>query len=285
LYHRGQIKTEPPKKQPPVHSPTNTPRMQAVLDRYLATRRLTDQPATVRSFNTNIRRLITWLERTHPAIETFAQVTRDHILEFAEFLTTSANLITGRPLATSTRRQSLSKISVFFQDVVSWEWEDVPSHPLIKSGDLPKLPLCIPRYIPDHELDLLMPAIRTLACPYQRAALVIARWSGARREEIQRLSVDCLDSYPDGTPRLHIPAGKTKRERLIPLNQEAAEAIRTLQAQHRGEGDCVIDKLEWLLSICSCCVGSYFRPTTCLKRLFMHYARKLDCSMQMAKRQ
>ncbi len=234
LYHRGQIKTEPPKKQPPVHPPTNKPRMQAVLDRYLATRRLTDQPATVGSFNTNIRRLITWLERTHPAIETFAQVTRDHILEFAEFLTTSANLITGRPVATSTRRQSLSKISVFFQDVVSWEWEDVPSHPLIKSGDLPKLPLCIPRYIPDHELDLLMPAIRTLECPYQRAALVIARWSGARREEIQRLSVDCLDSYPDGTPRLHIPAGKTKRERLVPLNQEAASAIRTLQAQHRG---------------------------------------------------
>src|SRR5258708_26512606 len=234
LCHGGQIKTEPPKKQPPVHPPTNKPRMQAVLDRYLATRRLSDQSATVGSFNKNIRRLINWLERTHPAIETFAQVTRDHILEFADFLTTSANLITGRPLATSTRRQSLSKISVFFQDVVSWEWEDVPSHPLIKSGDLPKLPLCIPRYIPDHELDLLMPAIRTLECPYQRAALVIARWSGARREEIQRLSVDCLDSYPDGTPRLHIPAGKTKRERLIPLNQEAASAIRTLQAQPRG---------------------------------------------------
>ena len=41
LYHRGQIKTEPPKKPPPVHPPTNKPRMQAVLDRYLATRRLT----------------------------------------------------------------------------------------------------------------------------------------------------------------------------------------------------------------------------------------------------
>src|SRR5258708_22084080 len=123
---------------------------QAVLDRYLATRRLTDQPATVGSFNTNIRRVITWLERTHPAIETFAQVTRDQILEFAEFLTTSANLITGRPLATSTRRQSLSKISVFFQDVVSSELEDVPIHPLIKSGALLKLPLVIPLYITTH---------------------------------------------------------------------------------------------------------------------------------------
>ncbi|HJT57736.1 MAG TPA: tyrosine-type recombinase/integrase [Ktedonobacteraceae bacterium] len=64
---------------------------------------------------------------------------------------------------------------------------------------------------------------------HQRAALLIARWSGARRDEIRRLSVDCLDAYPDGTPRLRIPAGKTKRERMIPLHEEAAAAIREIQ--------------------------------------------------------
>ncbi len=82
-----------------------------------------------------------------------------------------------------------------------------------------------------------MDAVRRLSCPYQRAALLIARWSGARRGEIRRLSVDCLDTYPDGTPRLHIPIGKTKKERLIPLHEEAAEAIRALQAiRKRGPG-------------------------------------------------
>src|SRR6266702_378490 len=75
-----------------------------------------------------------------------------------------------------------------------------------------------------------MTAIRALPCPYQRTALLIARWSGARRDEIRRLSIDCLDSYPDGTPRLRIPAGKTKRERMIPLHEEAATAIREIQA-------------------------------------------------------
>ena len=78
-----------------------------------------------------------------------------------------------------------------------------------------------------------MPAIRSLLCPYQRAALLIARWSGARREEIRRLALDCLDSYADGTPRLRIPAGKTKRERIVPLNEEAAAAIRVLQGTER----------------------------------------------------
>src|SRR5437870_6641667 len=98
------------------------------------------------------------------------------------------------------------------------------------------MPRRVPRYIPEDELGRLMTAIRALPCPYQRAALLIARWSGARRDEIRRLALDCLDSYPDGTPRLRIPAGKTKQERMIPLHEEAATAIREIQAL-RGTGD------------------------------------------------
>jgi integrase len=60
--------------------------------------------------------------------------------------------------------------------------------------------------------------------------LIVARWSGARRGEITRLELDCLDTYLDGTPRLRIPVGKTGSERLIPLHHEAAEAIKALQA-------------------------------------------------------
>jgi site-specific recombinase XerD len=101
-------------------------------------------------------------------------------------------------------------------------------------GDLPKIPYRVPRFIPDDELERLMIAVRMLECPYQRGALLIARWSGARREEIRRLETDCLDNYPDGTPRLRIPAGKTKKERMIPVNEEAAEAIRQLQALPRA---------------------------------------------------
>jgi len=111
----------------------------------------------------------------------------------------------------------------------------VPARPLLGLGDLPKQPQRVPRFIPDEELSRLMTAIRELSCPFQQTALLIARWSGARRGEIRRLEIDCLDAYPDGTSRLRIPAGKTKKERLIPLNEEAAEAIRHLQSLKRGE--------------------------------------------------
>ncbi|WP_246083409.1 tyrosine-type recombinase/integrase [Nonomuraea diastatica] len=73
-----------------------------------------------------------------------------------------------------------------------------------------------------------MPVINQITCPFQRAALLIARWSGARRDEIRHLPVDCLDHYPDGTPRLRLPGRKTYKERMVPLHQDAAGALQTL---------------------------------------------------------
>ena len=69
-----------------------------------------------------------------------------------------------------------------------------------------------------------MEAVDHLSDPFQRTALLVARWTGARRGEIARLTVDCLDSYP----RLRIPVGKTYTERAIPLHPQAADALREL---------------------------------------------------------
>jgi site-specific recombinase XerD len=235
LYHQGQVHTEPYRVtyQAPSRPPVR-PQMEAVVTRYLSMRRLTDQPITVKKTKSALLKFIDWLAQAYPLVESWTEVTRDQVMEYANALHTILNK-RGKPYAAQSKYTLLSRLSVFFQDTVSWEWEDVPHRPLLRHGDLPKLPKAIPRYIPKAQLDQLMPAIRALDCPYQRAALLIARWSGARREEIQRLSVDCLDSYPDGTPRLRIPAGKTKKERIVPLNEEAADAIRHLQQERKGE--------------------------------------------------
>jgi hypothetical protein len=95
----------------------------------------------------------------------------------------------------------------------------------------------VPRYIPEHQLEPLMAAIRTIECPLQRCALLVARWSGARRSEIRRLHLDCLDAYPDGTPRLRLAAGKGLKERTVPIHTEAADAIRLVVALRTQQND------------------------------------------------
>jgi integrase len=231
LYHRGQLAREPRRIRFGFKvRPVLRPRMEAVASRFLGTRRLTDRPSTVATLEHALREFIAWLYRLEPQLETFADVTRDHLLAYGEFLANTPSPHTGRRYAFFSRRGRLAALAVFFRQVAQWHWDDVPAHPLLAVGDLPKTPQRVPRYIPDAELARLMDAIRALQCPFQRTALLVARWSGARRDEIRRLHLDCLDTYPDGTPRLRIPAGKTKRERTVPLNMEAATAVRDLQA-------------------------------------------------------
>lgn len=238
LYHRGQVKMEPQLNVDRSHLRVFTihqPRMKQTLENYLSNHRLPDQPATVEGLDYAVRRFAVWLEKAHPEIETFVQVSREHVLAYAEALDSEMGVHTGKRLSVGGKRHLLSKLTQFFREVTEWGWQDAPDHFLLLEAEIPKLPVRIPRYIPDEELERLMAAIRSLDCPYQRAALLIARWSGARRGEIRRLCVNCIDSFPDGTPRLHVPTGKTYRERLIPIHDEAASAIRELQARHKGE--------------------------------------------------
>jgi integrase len=235
LFHRGQIATQPrkimPTRKPALALP---PLMQAAADRWIEARKLTDAPSTVDKLELAVRVFTTWLGEHHPQISTFADVGREHCLGWIADLAEAPTMTTGKPLGVMSRIQRISGLSQFFRDTAVWQYPDVPGHTLIGVGDAPKYPQRVPRFIPDHELDLLMPAIDALACPFQRAALLVARWSGARRTEIQKLPIDCLDRYPDGTARLRLSGRKTYRERVVPLHEDAAEALQKVIDLRRG---------------------------------------------------
>ncbi|MDH6709154.1 integrase [Kitasatospora sp. MAA19] len=136
----------------------------------------------------------------------------------------------------------ISTVAVLFRHAAVAEWDDVPARPLITHADMPRVIERVPRFIPKDQLEPVMNRVRQLDCALQRCALLVARWSGARRTEIRKLHLDCLDTYPDGTPRLRLAAGKGLKERTVPLHDEAADAIRALvelrQLQHdRGIHD------------------------------------------------
>lgn len=236
LFHIGQV-DRPPAGRVDAGSwvqrlaPAGTPpRIRAVVERYL---RLhldanLDRPQTVRHARDALRRLVEWLAATHPEITNLAQLHREHAEEFLRWLGAQTSRHTGAPLAMTTRRSVVTLLARFVNETAAWRWDDVPGRVLFVRGDIPKTPRTLPRFIPDHELVALMTAVAQLPDPYQRAALIVARWSGARRDEIRRLAIDCLDTYPDGHPRLRIPVGKGHTERSIPLHPLAAAALQPL---------------------------------------------------------
>ena len=229
LYHRGQVDEYPvlaSKRREPL--PSDQPIMQKAVDRWIGVRRLTLTEKTVGHQVVSLRHFMAHLAVAVPGAERFVDLTREHALGFVTAMAEVARSQTGRSLSATARRARIAAIIMFFRDAIAWGWPDMPKRPLLDHRDMPKLPARIPRYIPAGELAALMDAVRELSCPYQRGALLAARWSGARRNEICRLAFDCLDAYPDGTPRLRVPAGKTLKERAVPLHEEAAEALRDI---------------------------------------------------------
>jgi integrase len=238
LYHRGNDVVLPriiPDKRKPIPSPR--PDLQQWVDRWIAIRQQTLARATTDHQAVSLRYFIEHLARLTPTIKTFADVTVDHMTGFLEAMKHETVARTGKPLSTTARRARAGAVARFLADGSAWDWPGFPSKPVLDVKDLPRLPHHVPRFIPEEELNRLMAQVPTLPCLFQRAALLTARWSGARRGEIVRLTVDCLDRYPDGTARLRIPAGKTMRERLVPLHEEAAEALHAIISMRRKARD------------------------------------------------
>lgn len=244
LFHIGQVDRAPGGRAGAgswverLAPPGAPPRIRAVIERYLRLHLQAnlDRPQTVRHARDALRRLVEWLGAAHPQITNLDQLHREHAEEFLCWLGAQTNQHTGAPLTLTTRRSVVTLLTRFVSETAAWQWQDVPARVLFTRTDIPKIPRSLPRFIPDHELAALMAAVEELPDPYQRAALIVARWSGARRDEIRRLAVDCLDTYPDGHPRLRIPVGKGHAERAIPLHPDAAAALAPLIEAARRQG-------------------------------------------------
>jgi len=230
LYHRGQVQEVPRKIMPSADLRAGQPAMGVLVDAWLERRAPALRPATTYHYALTARRFLGHLAESHPQVQTFADVKHDHIVSWMDAMATELSPTTGRPLTARSQRERVIRLAQFFKDAEDWAWHNVPRWPLIAKRDLPRVPDRIPRYIPRADLERLMDAVRALPDPFQRAAMIVARWSGARRSEVRRLTTDCLDNYSDGTARLRIPVGKTARERMIPLHDEAADALRAVLA-------------------------------------------------------
>lgn len=239
LYHAGVVHELPRRNRfqqiPPV---SQVPTIATVMERYLRERSVVDRPTSVAQTRQGLRRLSAWLAETRPDVVTLRNLTRDDLVEFITWLKVQRKQRPPHePISPSYVRLIIHQVVSFFRHGADAEWPEMPARSPLTVRDVPKMVTRVPRWIPANELEPLLDAIRDLECSLQRCALLVARWSGARRGEIRKLEVDCLDAYPDGTPRLRLQIGKSKKERVIPLHEEAAAEVRALAARRIDQGD------------------------------------------------
>ena len=172
LYHRGQLDTQPRKLMPelPAAACVLAPRMQTVAEKWLAARRLTDRACDgrqARAGGAHVRRLA--------AREPIPRSPRSQRSRGSTAWTGSPTWPQRRPRGPASRWALCPGFSGSPDCRSSsatppcGSTPDVPGHTLIGAGDAPKYPQKVPRFIPEHELEQLMPVIDAIACPFQRA--------------------------------------------------------------------------------------------------------------------
>lgn len=239
LFHAGHIESLPPRMQPrTTRSLSTVAAVEAVMGRYLQELAVTRRPGTVTQARSALLRLAAWHAETRPHEADLARLNRTALLEFLAWLPHQHKWRhPDQALSAVYRRHVIKHVVAFFRRAAAGEWDAMPARAPLTTADVPRTVDRVPRFIPAEQLDPLMDGIRALSCPLQRCALLVARWSGARSGEIRKLDLDCLDTYPDGTHRLRLAAGKSRKERVVPIHAEAADAVRDLVATRRTQTD------------------------------------------------
>lgn len=198
--------------------------LQQPLDRYLTLCSQTLSHSTVRDKRHDIQELIQLLRSHHPEVRSWADVRRfPHIESWLKYLHEC-------PLKPKTRAARIGHLYRFFDDMIEWQWPDAPLPDLIHHEDLPPQEHILPKPLP-KDVDLAVQEALRGKSRLTAMGLLLLRLTGMRIGEMTRLKLNALDERDPGNCTLHVPIGKTRTERVIPVNGETINLVRSIEKQ------------------------------------------------------
>jgi integrase/recombinase XerD len=164
-------------------------------------------------------------------IESWQSVETWHLRGYLIFLANRHEMKDGKKLAPSSLRQTTSRVRRFF----AWLTEtNRLLHNPAENLELSKQPNTLPQVLSEAEIARLIeePDTRTAFGVRDRAILETLYATGLRRGEMYRLNLVDVDT---GARTLRVGIGKTRRERIVPLTENAAEWLTKYMTSARNE--------------------------------------------------
>ena len=193
-------------------------RLPSAAREFVASLAPTHRPSTCGAYATSLRKFHGWLDQ-HSLVP--HHLTRKQIAPWFQDLHAAG-------LHPSTRWHILINARVYLRWLSERQRVRTAPDDLIRTRDLPKLPLYLPRPLTtdaDRELQRRLAAAND-PCAW---ALLLMRRTGLRIGELCGLEYHCL--RPDEhRPLLKVPLGKMNNERLVPIAADSVEIIRRLQS-------------------------------------------------------
>jgi integrase/recombinase XerD len=148
---------------------------------------------------------------------------RVHIERYKRHVAQKPNLRGGR-LSKRTIAGELSTLRICLERLAEWDGEDAPACTLMFPGDVPKLDDPLPRFIDDGAAKKLIQAARATNDPFARLAVEFLARTGLRRGEFLDLKIDSVVQI-GAAYWLHVPLGKLRTDRYIPLHPQLKELL------------------------------------------------------------
>jgi integrase len=238
LFHAGVIDV-PPRKRHGDKSAARAlqwaavaPRLRATLEGYIEQMRLSLRPATMVRVEAVLREFAGWLTTQAPDVVAVGDLRRTHIERYKRHLAERPS-IRGRRLSNIGLAEQLGTLRVCLERLSEWDGDDTPTRVLMFAGDIPRRDEPLPRFIDDAAAAKLLPAAREHPDPFTRLAVEFLPRTGLRRGEFLDLTVDSVVQIGSAY-WLHVPLGKLRTDRYIPLHPQLKDMLDDWVAHRPG---------------------------------------------------
>jgi len=200
--------------------------LQAALEACVRRLATTLQPSTVSQYRGTVRSFLRYLQADFPQIGTPSQLRRDpHLLGWLEHLW-KHRTAAGAPLASSTRGLHVLHLRTLLAMLADGPHALPPG--LLRGEDVPQRLYGLPRPLTPED-DARLQEFWSGAADLFNSALFLQRLAGMRIGECVDLAPDCLRHLGDNRWTLHVPHGKPRSERWVPVEDRARILVERLR--------------------------------------------------------
>lgn len=205
-------------RRPPLQHP-----LADTFDRAVASLGAALHPDTIRHYRGTVRNFLSYLGATHPEVSSLNDLRREpHILGWMSRLRSQTPA-----LATASYINLLIALRWTFHEL-AWTHELAELAHLIRREDIPRLPYRLPRPL-TAEQDQLLQGEFLRRNDLGANVFLLIRHTGMRIGECADLASDCLRSTGPDQWAIHVPLGKLKTERLVPVDPLVCGFVQRLR--------------------------------------------------------
>jgi len=180
--------------------------------------------ASVTSYRGTVRHFLTYLGAQYPQVHSLDQLRRDpHILGWLALLRSH-----NPPLATITRANYVIYLRRMLEELTWTQQLPALAH-LLGRDDVPRKEHHLPRPL-TPEQDRLIQQELLRRNDLASNVLLLLRHTGMRIGECVDLSVDCLRTLGPNQWAIHVPLGKLKTERWVPVDSLVCQLIDRIRS-------------------------------------------------------